>query len=295
MRLTSIAALATICTLYSASSISATVPITSCETTQCKQEFKGYKKLAKNGSAQAQMVLAGMFYSGYGTERSSKKALKWYRLASKTRHSGFAAYRAGLIMLFDQEIERDIEKGMTLLAKAARMKSKDAAYQLADIYIQGELVAQDLNQAEGWLIMASELNHAKSQYRLGLLYEAGVLGEPQPQQAIALYQKAAEKNNIQAIERLQLLGTTSDKEDVFAATRGNNIERIAVNAPELSKLLNLTLTSIKETGRYNHPQSCSRIRGSHCDNVITVTGSVDIENALRPLESDLSPDIYGGY
>lgn len=288
MRLTSLALLATISTLLSASSISATVPIISCETTSCKMDFKNYKKLAHNGSVQAQMVLAGMYYSGYGTEKSSKKALKWYRAASKAQHSKFAAYRAGLMLLFDDGIEQDVEKGITLLEKAVRMKSKEAAYQLADIYIQGELVAQDLKQAEHWLKAANELNHAKSQFRLGLLYEAGVLGKPQREQAIALYQKAAEKNHIRAIERLDLLDAIADKEDVFAATNGNDMEKITVTAPELSVLMNLALTSIKETGLYNRPQTCSRIPGSHCDHVITITGSNNIENAMRPSDAQIA-------
>lgn len=262
-------------------SLASSVQIAACDTDACRKKFKEYRKYARNGSPEAQMVLAGMFYSGYGVERSSKQSLRWYRLAGRQTSLSFAKLRAGLLFLYDKDIEQNIEKGVELLEKAANGSSIEAANRLANLYIQGELVEKNLPEAEKWLLVASELGDDSSQYRLGLIYEAGMLGEKQLEKAIELYQKSALKNNVQASERLSLLGVTKAKEDVFASTKDDNIERIAVTAPDLSSLLDISLTAIRDTGQYGKRQSCTRLIGARCRGHISITDKDDIDYRMN--------------
>ena len=51
----------------------APVNITPCDTEVCAQKFKEFKKLARYGSPEAQIVMAGMLYIGYGTEKRRRK------------------------------------------------------------------------------------------------------------------------------------------------------------------------------------------------------------------------------
>lgn len=284
MRILTLASLFIISSLLPTSANARNVSIEACDSSNCKMEFKQYRKFARNGSPQAQIVLAGMYYSGYGVEQNSEQALRWYKNASRTRNtknSSFASYRAGLMYLFDHNTEQNIEKGVNLLTKSASKGNPEAAYQLADIYLQGQIIEQDLVQAEKWLSVASELNDAKSQYRLGLIYEGGFLGEKQTEKAIALYKKAAKQQNISALERLNLLGVTEKQGDVFALAEGDNMEKITVSAPDLSTLMQVTLTTIKDSKKFNRRQSCSKIPGSQCEHVNSILTDQEIEQYFR--------------
>lgn len=284
MRLLALSSALLLASISSAPSQASAVSIVSCDTTKCRAEYKDYRKFARNGSPQAQIVLAGMYYSAYGVEQNTEQALRWYKKASRTRNdenSSFASYRAGLIQLFDIGTAEAIEKGMKYLAKAALKKNQNAAYQLADLYIQGVLVKQDFNLAEHWLTVASDLGDARSQYKLGLIYEAGLLGEQQTGKAIEYYQKAAVKNNSLAIERLQLLGVIKDKSGLFAMTEGDNIETITISAPDLSELMGITLTGLKESRKFNRRQSCSKVPGSHCEHVKSIKDDDEIDMYFR--------------
>lgn len=266
---------------FSKQSLASTgVAIASCETETCKEKFKNFKKFAKNGSPQAQMVLAGMYYSGYGVDKNVNRALRWYRKASRHQLS-FATYRAGLMFLFEPEVEQNIPKGLEFLERATDLRSAAAANTLADIYIQGSLVEKDLRLAANWLNKASDLGDKHAQFKLAQIYDAGVLGNDDKAIAIALYKKSAEQNHDKAYQRLIELGAIKKRADIFASTQNEDIERIEVTAPKLEALLDISLLSIKESKQYNQRQSCSRVPTPICKGVqISIIAPDDIEIQL---------------
>lgn len=256
------------------------VNITPCETDACLGKFREFRSLARNGSPEAQIVVAGMYYIGYGVEKDAKKALKWYRKAAR-RGANFATYRAGLLFIYEPSIEQDIEKGMELITDAAESGFPDAIHRLADMYIQGNVVKQDLMQAEKWLLEADKLEHGNSQFRLGLIYESGALGEKQLNKAIEFYQKASKNQNQPAYERLVLLGAVEADPDVFASTANDDIERITVSGPDFMEMLDLSLDTIKDSGLYNKRQTCSRIPGAICGNTSSITSKDGIDDFMN--------------
>lgn len=267
--------------LISNQSYAINMNFSNCDTEACIAKFKEFRRFAKNGSPQAQMTLAGMYYSGYGVSPNSKKSLFWYRKAGK-KGAPFARYRSALLYLFDKNIERNVPKGIELLEYVVKSGNGDAAYVLADLYIQGKLVPENMKQAEKWLLRGNELNHANSQYRLGLLYESGVLGNKQLEKAIELYKVAAVQNTL-ASQRFYLLSpNNSPLEAKIDFNKNKDIEHITVTPPELIDVLNSFSSNIKKQRIYtDRVTTGSRLPGSTCETCDSLTNPWDIEDFFR--------------
>lgn len=109
-----------------------------------------------------------------------------------------------------------------------------------------------------WLKVAANLRHKDSIYDLARHYEEGVHIEKGEATAIKLYKKVT-KRLPEARARLLALGVIDEKDDIFASTRGDDIERVVVFAPDLPRMFDIQLKGIKSTNKYNNPKTCSRI------------------------------------
>jgi TPR repeat protein len=70
-------------------------------------------------------------------------------------------------------VERDLQKGIELLHRAANRGDPDAAYLIARLYEEGVGTPADPTGAVEWLERAAEFGHPEAQYRLGLAYYRG--------------------------------------------------------------------------------------------------------------------------
>ena len=266
---------------FSTQASSSGVQITPCDTEECEQTFKDFREHARYGSPQAQMIVAAMLYSGHGVERDVKESLKWYRRAGKYQLP-FALYRSALMFLHEPEIEQNIPKALTFLERATKRGSVEAAMTLADMYNDGKLVNKDLKEAGKWLKAASDLGNKEAAYRLGMVFEAGVYGDDDKNLAVDYYKKAAEQKHHEATQRLIALGVVEKEHDIFASTDDDNFERIEVTAPDLDKLLDISLLAIRDSGLYNSRQSCSRVPVPMCNLwQKSIVASIDIENFME--------------
>ena len=66
-------------------------------------------------------------------------------------------------------LERDPEKGVTLLSKAVRTRSLTARFNLGMAYYNGDGVLQSSVKAAQWLKVAEKQNFAEAQYVFGML------------------------------------------------------------------------------------------------------------------------------
>lgn len=256
------------------------VGITACDSLECQEQFREFRKLARNGSPRAQLTLAGMYYAGYGIERDVHKSLSWYRRAAKYGGVAFGTYRAGMIYLFDKEVDQDVEKGIEFLKRAAKADHAHAASVLSDLHLYGTFVEKDMEEGIKWLKVAAKLRHKDSIYDLAKLYEEGDHVEKNEQTAIKLYKKIA-KRLPEARDRLLALGAIDERDNVFASTRGNGMERVVVFAPDLPRMFNIQLDGIKATNKYNSPKTCSRISSSPCGNqVLQIVAADDIQHVF---------------
>ena len=128
-----------------------------CYTAQCQQYFKKYKKHASNGNLDAKIVLGAMYYSGYGTIKNKRRALKEYEVAA-TYGSNLARYRTGVIYLDDKDSSND-KAGLFFLSKAAANNHLESVFTLAMIYLNGDFGTNDIGKADRLLTKAYQLNH----------------------------------------------------------------------------------------------------------------------------------------
>jgi len=254
----------------------------SCSTDDCKSYFKKFKKLARQGSPNAQSIIASMYSSGYGVEADSEKAVKWIKKAARAGDKQ-ARYSLALINLLDKSEPSTVKKGIETLKMFADKGNSEASYRLAEIYLTGDLIEKDIYTAEKWLSKGANIGHSNSQYSLGLLYESGLLGKKDVDKAISFYRKASAKHSL-AHERLsQLEPNAINNIDNKNNINFDNIERIEVSAPELEDVLNFAFKQINAQRLYTtNVQTGSRIKGRSCINMLSVncasmTNRQDIE------------------
>jgi len=107
-------------------------------------------KLAKEGHADAQRSLGGMYYGGYGSiEENKRKAAYWYLQAAEQDDS-WAQWRLGVIYELGLGVLKDLEKARQLYTKAAYQRVGEAQTNLASMYYSGNGGPKDVVQAYAW-------------------------------------------------------------------------------------------------------------------------------------------------
>ena len=111
------------------------------------------RRLAEQGDADAQALLAVVYYNGRGVRRDYAEALRWARLAAEqgnARGQGLlgAAYREG------NGVARDPAEAVRWLRPAAEQGNVSAQAFLGLLYLNGEGVPQDDVSAYVWLTLA---------------------------------------------------------------------------------------------------------------------------------------------
>ncbi len=117
-----------------------------------------YKKAAEQGDTHS-MVSLGYIYDNtfgeYPCETDEAKAMEYYLKAAELGDDK-GMYHAGLLFLFPEQGEPDVDKGMHWLVKAADDGNGAAAYKLGDLYSNSEIVPSILSEAEYYYTRATE-------------------------------------------------------------------------------------------------------------------------------------------
>jgi TPR repeat protein len=119
-----------------------------------------------------------------------------------------ALYLKGLPGLLD----RNPEKGVSLLSEAVRAKSLTARFNLGMAYFNGDGVSQDSNKAAQWLQVAEKQNFAEAQYVLGMLMVEGDNQLPKNlSMGVQLLRKAASQDHKLAASYLKKMDVIVEK------------------------------------------------------------------------------------
>ena len=209
--------------------------------------FNEIKAAADGGSVEAQFVLAFLYQSGVGTERSLEKAKEAYQKAM-AKGSLAAKNNLGLLQLASGE---DSKKSIGLVEEAANAGFSPAQVSMGQLFLDGLPAAgitQDTDQARVWFERASEAGDDDASLTLGLMYEKGTGVAANQERATELFQKAADRGNTDAMVRLgaKLLGGQGIKADA-AKGKGWFEKAIAAGATGAK----VALASIYETGTGN--------------------------------------------
>ena len=119
-------------------------------------------------------------------------------------------------------LERNPEKGVSLLSQAVRAKSLTGRFNLGMAYYNGDGVTQDASKAVQWLHIAEKQNFAEAQYVLGMILTEGEKGVSKNlNRGVILLNKAAKQDHKLAtkyLEKLDLKPEPVSHESVGAPT-----------------------------------------------------------------------------
>jgi len=260
------------------------IDVYSCETKECTAQFKKYKKFAKNGSADAQEILANLYLNGYGTKVKPKLAIKWFKKASGQGKHGAKASLA-YMYLQGRGTDKDTEKGLKLLRNLANKGVSHAGVQLGVLYAQGELVKQDYKLSEQWLMNAISAGNQQAAFILASIYEEGLTGSAKVEDAKLLYQHAA-SSVPEAAERLAQLesgnAVATQLVDPKKVEVDDSIERIEIVAT-IDNFLKENLSSIKDLGIYNSSGTGSRLNGKSCSDNANCSAAVNAQDTFKTM------------
>ena len=132
-------------------------------------------------------------------------------LFQKSADAGYPQAQATIGALFLKGLpgilDRNPDKGVSLLSEAVRAKSLTARFNLGMAYYNGDGVSQDSVKASQWLQVAEKQNFAEAQYVLGRLLTEGDENLPKNlSQGVHFLRKAADQNHKLAKSYLQKLG-----------------------------------------------------------------------------------------
>ena len=106
----------------------------------------------------------------------------------------YGLYKYGKSLLLGENVEQDIDKGLSMLTELADNGDTLSAYKLGKIYLAGEVVYTDLDKAEKCLLQAANDNNEYAMYSLAKLY---LLDEKKDlSQAVKWLEKACEHDTI---------------------------------------------------------------------------------------------------
>ena len=162
-----------------------------------------WRSVAKYGgveSAEAQFLIAGMYFDGKGLPRDLATAFQWYRKAAEQGHAE-AQFRLG--NLYHRGLDEPAM--VSWYRRRAEQGYADAQFFLGLMSEIGQGLPQDewINKVEEeavkWYRKAAEQGHADAQYRLGNAYHYSVRGVPKDDaEAAKWFRKAAEQGQVQA-------------------------------------------------------------------------------------------------
>jgi len=250
------------------------LPITSnaveCEDEQgCSLKVNRLVKFARNGSPNAQMVLAAMLSEGRFVKKDLEMSFYWYKRASRFSPGiGAAHYEVSMSFLNGTGVEQDIRSGLKYLEKAADLNYPRALVLQGRMFYSGLYVDKDMVRAKESFIKAAELEDPTGAYSLAQMYERGEGGERDLALAKKFYLLALKKSHVkarEALSKLELIAPelfNSPEQDIVDS--GQSVEStLVVYGSELSDEEMLTIL-LENEKQYATKTTGSRIAGPRC-------------------------------
>lgn len=200
-----------------------------------KESVALYAKAAGLGNAGAMATLGARLLNGDASIRDEKKGREWIKKAIEAKE--YAAYlalgdfeenvkkdpkaalaeyergkdagqvdcmlRSADFYLEGKGVEKDIDRGISILKKAAEGKSPVAQFRMAVHHLSGE--KPDLATGYAYLVAAATGNLVEAQNELGLFYLSGKLGGADAPAGVAWLTRAAQNGNAAAQNNLATL------------------------------------------------------------------------------------------
>ena len=179
-----------------------------CELSDHKEKVEWFQKAVDAGDDYGMWNLGKFYRDGNGVEKDIDKALQ---LLNKAAEKGCIGAIKDLAWMYrygyGSEIDKDGELAVKWYKKAVEKGDEYSIINLAEIYQEGEVVEKDMEMAIHYYKVGVEKGILKAMLKLGEIYEDGTSMEQNITKAIYWYRKAALKGNDQAKEHLRRLKT----------------------------------------------------------------------------------------
>ena len=162
--------------------------------------FYWFFKAAENGFAESYNNLSGCYFSGFGVEANTQQALFWLNKSVEAGNPRAFLNLGKLYLYGDCDLEQDMKRGFSLIAKAVEMKDELAYCLLGICYEEGLGVERDCSKAVFYYQEAVEHGDSFAQLRLGICYTNGIGVEPDFHKAAELFILSALQGNEDAIK-----------------------------------------------------------------------------------------------
>ena len=190
-------------------------------------EARLVERVAADGNAGAQVLLAGMHLRGEGGyARDPAKAVQWYERAA-IQGNAYAAFMLGELFDAGSGVERNLKLAADWREKAANRGHHPAQLKLAKMYLVGEGVERDQVKGEYWLERAAVEGNSEAQFLLAKIQRERVTTSENRKRADSLLAKAVAQGYAQAIEYLHLLEFAEFQLDEAWHRRIPDLKRLA--------------------------------------------------------------------
>ena len=162
-------------------------------------------KIAADGNAGAQVLLAGLYLKGDGGYPGDPaKAAYWYEQAA-VQGNAYAEFMLGELYAAGRGVVRNPKLAADWREKAANRGYTLAQLKLGKMYLNGEGIERDAGKAGYWLERAAAEGNAEAQFLLAKLQRERATTPEGRKRADGLLAKSAAQGYDQAIEYLHLL------------------------------------------------------------------------------------------
>lgn len=235
----------------------------------CDEKIAKLKRLALNGSPQAQFILGTMYEFGEGVAQDIPVAMRYYSMAISNRNAK-AMYQMSAILHDGRYGEQDLEKADDYLRRAANLGLPIAMVDLAKIYLVNEL---ETKGQDAWQLLtaAAKRNNYEARYlsaRLSL--DPSFPHALDDDEVIEQFDFLARRGYRDAAQHLQQLREHHPDKDERVAVAENpnagNVERIEVSGERITMdvALDHAIDAIKAIGIYDGRSTGSRLPGRAC-------------------------------
>jgi len=194
-----------------------------------REAFKWFQLAAKQGLNGAEVDLAYLYITGFGTDKDLEQAVHWYSLAAAQGNPN-GEYSLGICYLHGEGIEqnlplarkwislaithgdvprsinamgltyeigpdKDLSEAFKWYDKAAALGYNEAQYNVCRLTAQGLVSPADYKGALKWCSTLAENGDAWGEYGLARVYEQGVGIAPDLKKAAEWYKKSAEQGH----------------------------------------------------------------------------------------------------
>ncbi len=159
------------------------------------QSIPQLQRLANQGNADAQFLLAQRLAQGSGVKQDFKQAFHWLKQASGQEHAAAMNY-LGLCYCNGIGTEKNLEQAFQLFHESAAKQNSEGQYNLGYCYYYGEGTALDYKQAVYWFERAAQKRHLEAMNKLGECYKNGQGVKQNYTKALHYFQMAANERNI---------------------------------------------------------------------------------------------------